>query len=123
MPNSFSLPYGAFLRTNHIPGSDKTFTTFLSPNDLRRKLVETVGTEHAQLIFEGKRGVSATCGSGMTAGVLWLGLKLIGESTLVSLYDEVCPCARRRPDILLMFSQSWAGYALRPESKIDKGAL
>jgi len=106
MPNSFSLPYGTFLRTNPIPGSDKTFTTFLSPNDLRRELVETVGTEHAQLILEGKRGVSATCGSGMTAGVLWLGLKLMGESALVSLYDE-----------------SWTGYAQRPESKIDKGTL
>lgn len=106
MPNSFSLPYATFLRTNPIPGSDKTFTTFLSPNDLRRRLVETVGTERAQLIFEGERSVSATCGSGMTAGVLWLGLKLMGESTFVSLYDE-----------------SWAGYALRPGSKIDKGAL
>jgi len=106
IPNSFSLPFGAFLRTNTIPGSDKTFSTFLAPNDLRRKLVEAVGPEHARLILEGKRGVSATCGSGMTAGILWLGLKLIEESTLVSLYDE-----------------SWFGYALRPESRIDKGVL
>jgi len=106
IPNSFSLPFGAFLQTNQIPGSDKTFTTFLAPNDLRRRLIESVGTEHAQLILEGKRGVSATCGSGMTAGILWLGLKLIEESTLVSLYDE-----------------SWTGYALRPESRIDKGVL
>ena len=79
------------MRTNTIPGSDKTFTTFLTPNDLRRKLIEAVGTENAQLILEGKRGVSATCGSGMTAGVLWLGIKLIEESALVSLYDEVRP--------------------------------
>ena len=95
MPNSFSLPFGAFLRTNPIPGSDKTFSTFLTPNDLRRKLIEAVGPEHAQQILEGKRGVSATCGSGMTAGILWMGLKLIEESTLVSLYDEVRPFARR----------------------------
>jgi len=106
IPNSFSLPFGAFLRTNTIPGSDKTFSTFLTPDDLRRKLVEAVGPKHAQLILEGKRGVSATCGSGMTAGILWLGLKLMEESTLVSLYDE-----------------SWTGYALRPESRIDKGVL
>jgi len=96
VPNSFSLPFGAFLRTNTITGSDKTYTTFLAPNDLRRKLIEAVGTEHAQLILEGKRGVSTTCGSGMTAGILWLGLKLIEESTLVSLYDEVRPFARYR---------------------------
>lgn len=106
IPNSFSLPFGAFLGTNTIPASDKTFTTFLAPNDLRRKLVEAIGTEHAQLILEGKRGVSATCGSGMTAGILWLGLKLIEESSLVSLYDE-----------------SWTGYALRPESRIDRGVV
>ncbi|KAI9460256.1 Rhodanese-like domain-containing protein [Lactarius psammicola] len=104
IPNSFSLPFGAFLQTNTIPRSDKTFTTFLAPNDLRRKLVEAVGTEHAQLILEGKRGVSTTCGSGMTAGILWLGLKLIEESAVISLYDE-----------------SWTGYALRPESRIDRG--
>jgi len=39
----------------------------------------------------------------MTAGILWLGLKLVEESTPVALYDE-----------------SWAGYASRPQSKIDK---
>jgi thiosulfate/3-mercaptopyruvate sulfurtransferase len=89
IPHSFSLPFNAFLQTNPIPNSEKTFTTFLSPNELRRKLVGAVGTEYARLILEGKRGVTATCGSGMTAGVLWLGLKLINESTSVSLYDEV----------------------------------
>ena len=91
------------MQTNRIPGSDKTFTTFLAPNDLRRKLIESVGTENAQLIFDGKRSVSATCGSGMTAGVLWLGLKLIEESTLVSLYDEVRPFIKTSLDNRLMF--------------------
>jgi thiosulfate/3-mercaptopyruvate sulfurtransferase len=89
IPHSFSLPFNAFLQTNPTPNSEKTFTTFLSPNELRRKLVGAVGTEYARLILEGKRGVTTTCGSGMTAGVLWLGLKLINESTSVSLYDEV----------------------------------
>ncbi|KAI0252604.1 Rhodanese-like domain-containing protein [Lactifluus subvellereus] len=103
IPRSFSLPFNAFLQTNPTPNSEKTFTTFLSPNELRRKLVDAVGTEYAQLILEGKRGVTTTCGSGMTAGVLWLGLKLIKESTSVSLYDE-----------------SWTGYASRSQSKIDK---
>lgn len=28
--------------------------------------------------------------SGMTAAVLWLGLKTVNESVPISLYDEVC---------------------------------
>ena len=74
---------------NTIPHSSKTFTTFLPPNELLRKLADVVGAEYAQLIIEGKRSVTTTCGSGMTAGILWLGLKLIEESTSVALYDEV----------------------------------
>jgi thiosulfate/3-mercaptopyruvate sulfurtransferase len=77
------------LQTNTIPNLSKTFTTFLPPNELHRKLTDVVGTGYAQLIIEGKRGVTTTCGSGMTAGILWLGLKLIEESTTVALYDEV----------------------------------
>ena len=89
IPHSFSLPFNAFLQTNTIPNSGKTFTTFLPPNELRQKLADTVGAEYTQLIVQGKRSVTTTCGSGMTAGILWLGLKLIEESTPVALYDEV----------------------------------
>jgi len=89
IPHSFSLPFNVFLQTNTIPESGKSFTTFLPPNELRRKLADAVGSEYAQLIIERKRSVNTTCGSGMTAGVLWLGLKLIDESTSVALYDEV----------------------------------
>jgi len=103
IPHSFSLPFNVFLQTNTIAETGKTFTTFLPPNELHRKLSDAVGSEYAQLIIEGKCGVTTTCGSGMTAGVLWLGLKLIEETTSAALYDE-----------------SWAGYASRPESKIDK---
>jgi thiosulfate/3-mercaptopyruvate sulfurtransferase len=93
MPYSFSLPFSAFLQKNsgHHPGA--TFTTFLPPKELRRKLEDAVGAEYAQLILEGQRRVTTTCGSGMTAGILWLGLKLINEATPVALYDEV----RRTP--------------------------
>jgi len=103
IPHSFSLPFNAFLQTNTVPNSGKIFTTFLPPNELRRKLADAVGAEYAQLIVQGQRSVTTTCGSGMTAGILWLGLKLVEESTPVALYDE-----------------SWAGYASRPQSKIDK---
>lgn len=36
----------------------------------------------------GRRGVVASCGSGMTAGVIWLALKSIGVEK-IGLYDEV----------------------------------
>ncbi|EIM92754.1 thiosulfate sulfurtransferase [Stereum hirsutum FP-91666 SS1] len=103
IPHSFSLPFNTFLRTNKIPNSDKTYTTFLTPTEIREKLVETVGAENAEQILTGKRKVITSCGSGMTAGVLWLGLKLANEATRVSIYDE-----------------SWTGYASRKESPIVK---
>ncbi|KAI0005482.1 thiosulfate sulfurtransferase [Russula compacta] len=103
IPHSFSLPFNAFLQTNTVPNSGNTFTTFLPPNELRQKLADAIGTDYARLVLEGQRTVITTCGSGMTAGILWLGLKLIEESTPVALYDE-----------------SWTGYASRPQSKIDK---
>ena len=93
MPHSFSLPFNVFLRSNLSQHSGATFTTFLLPKELRRKLEDSVGAENARLILEGQRHVTTTCGSGMTAGILWLGLKLINETTPVALYDEV----RRTP--------------------------
>jgi hypothetical protein len=51
-------------------------------------LVNTVGAEEADKIVKGQRKVITTCGSGMTAGILWLGLKLLGAEH-VGLYDEV----------------------------------
>ena len=47
-----------------------------------------VGAEETEKILRGERRVTATCGSGMTAGVLWLGLQLLGVKQ-VGLYDEV----------------------------------
>lgn len=51
-------------------------------------MVDAVGVDQAELIISGKRPVTATCGSGMTAGVIWLGLKLLGVDQ-IGLYDEV----------------------------------
>ncbi|THH21566.1 hypothetical protein EW146_g38 [Bondarzewia mesenterica] len=103
IPHSFSIPFNAFLRTNTVPNSTTMYTTFLPPAELRQKLVESVGEDNTQAIIRGERKVITSCGSGMTAGVLWLGLKLIAESSRVAIYDE-----------------SWTGYASRKGSKIDK---
>jgi thiosulfate/3-mercaptopyruvate sulfurtransferase len=43
-----------------------------------------------------------TCGSGMTASVIWLALNRLGVDARI--YDE-----------------SWSGYAARPESEIASG--
>lgn len=49
----------------------------------------------------GEPAATNTCGSGMTAAILWLGLHQLGIQS--ALYDE-----------------SWTGYAQRKESVIDK---
>jgi thiosulfate/3-mercaptopyruvate sulfurtransferase len=75
------------LKTNTGPDGTK-FTSFLSKEDLRKALEASVGIERADLIDKGVIPVVTSCGSGMTAGVLWLGLKLLGVNQ-ISLYDEV----------------------------------
>ncbi|KAG5648156.1 hypothetical protein DXG03_006110 [Asterophora parasitica] len=101
MPHSLSLPFNVFLRQNGGP-HDAKYTTFLPPEEVRKALDEAVGSERAELIVKGEQPVTTTCGSGMTAGILWLGLKLLGVER-ISLYDE-----------------SWTGYAMRATSKIEK---
>ncbi|KAI3621851.1 thiosulfate sulfurtransferase [Moniliophthora roreri] len=100
IPNSFSLPFTLFLQSHETP--DSSFTTFKPAPEVLKALEESIGPKNAQSVVNGEKGVITSCGSGMTAGILWLGLKLLG-SRKVSLYDE-----------------SWTGYAMRPESKIDK---
>lgn len=51
-------------------------------------LERAVGPQRTEMIISGKVPVVATCGSGMTAGVIWLGLKILGVNNC-SLYDEV----------------------------------
>lgn len=89
IPHSFSLPFTAFLKTHTVPNSSIQYTTFLSEPELRQALVDAIGAEHAQLVLTGKRSITTSCGSGMTAAVLWLGLKRLG-APIVALYDEVC---------------------------------
>ncbi|KAL0575125.1 hypothetical protein V5O48_006829 [Marasmius crinis-equi] len=101
IPNSFSLPFNAFLETRQTPGS--TFTVFRSESDIRKVLDETLGPQDSQSVLKGQRSIVTTCGSGMSAGILWLGLKLLGAQK-IGLYDE-----------------SWTGYAMRPASRIVKG--
>lgn len=88
IPNSFSLPFNLFLTQNTNIVSEETYTTFKSRDQILEELKKAVGEEETRAILEGKRKVVTSCGSGMTAGVLWLGLKLLGVKG-VALYDEV----------------------------------
>ena len=97
MPHAVSLPFGALLETHTVPEdiADKhidklpmTYTRLRSNQGIIAALEESLGAERAKEVLEGKRQVVTSCGSGMTAGILWLGLKLLGVEQ-VGLYDEV----------------------------------
>jgi thiosulfate/3-mercaptopyruvate sulfurtransferase len=75
------------VETHNTPSA--SYTTLLKPFEVRLALRDLLGANVANEIIEGKRAVITTCGSGMTAAILWLGLKLIGAQK-VGLYDEVC---------------------------------
>ncbi|PPR01175.1 hypothetical protein CVT24_006051 [Panaeolus cyanescens] len=103
MPNSFSLPFSMFLQ-QHKNKEGQTYSTFLPPDEVKKALENAVGAAEASKIISGERPVVTSCGSGMTAGVLWLGLKLLGVKQ-IGLYDE-----------------SWTGYAMRSTSVIEKSS-
>lgn len=97
MPHSVSLPFSAFLDTHTVPEhiasklTDKlpmTYTRLKTNQGIIAALQEALGPERAEEVLDGKRQIVTSCGSGMTAGILWLGLKLLGVER-VGLYDEV----------------------------------
>lgn len=105
IPNSTSLPATTLLQSNSS-NSDVSFTTLKNQTDLWRTISDSVGgmdelDKLRQASSAGESAVTNTCGSGMTAAILWLGLYQLGIQS--SIYDE-----------------SWTGYASRKESVIDK---
>ncbi|KAF9560216.1 Rhodanese-like protein [Agrocybe pediades] len=101
IPHSFSLTFNLFLQ-KHKAKDGQEYSTFLPPEEIRKALENAIGPAETEKVIQGQRSVTASCGSGMTAGVLWLGLQLLGVKN-VGLYDE-----------------SWTGYAMRPTSQIAK---
>lgn len=87
------------------------------PVELAESLVDAVGAKELELILKGERSIITSCGSGMTAGVLWLGLKLLGAKN-VGLYDEVsltCVSIRSHPG--LSDRRHSLGLGMQPESR------
>jgi len=98
IPNSFSLPFSTLLEAHQT--EDKTgYTTLRAPEDLRKIILESISVDGTVPPGGLARRFVNTCGSGMTAAIIWLALQQIGVNS--SIYDE-----------------SWMGYAERPASKI-----
>lgn len=91
IPHSLPAPFLDYL----LPPTDsKPYTSFKSPQELRKVLVQAVGGEDAwSELVKGNRNAVFTCGSGMTAAVGWLANELIrqseGSKVKTSIYDEV----------------------------------
>lgn len=102
MPNSASVPFSTLLTT---PSSTSpAYQTLLPRNQLRVALLKALNGDEAQLdaVLSGEKRVVNSCGSGMTAAVVWLALQELGVKSAI--YDE-----------------SWTGYAMREgEIKILK---
>ncbi|CAE6439347.1 unnamed protein product [Rhizoctonia solani] len=93
IPHAHSLPFSTLLEKHE---SGKGYTTVLPRDQLKAVFDKAVGDNGRG------RSIVASCGSGMTAGTIWLAGQLL--DTPVAIYDE-----------------SWTGYAMRPESVIVKG--
>lgn len=91
IPHSLPAPFLDYL----LPSTDsKPYTSFKSPEELRKVLVGAVGGEEAwSELVKGHKNAVFTCGSGMTAAVGWLANEIIrekeGSQVKTSIYDEV----------------------------------
>ena len=91
------------INSGHMPGSTSVPFTELAEKG-RMKSREGLREIFAAKCVKLDEPVTTTCGSGVTAAVIALGLEIAG-ATQVSLYDG-----------------SWAEYAQRPEAVIEKEA-
>lgn len=89
------------LSSGHMPGATSVPFTELAENG-RMKDAESLREVFAAKHVDLEQPITTTCGSGVTAAVIALGLEIAG-ATQVSLYDG-----------------SWAEYAQRPEAVIEK---
>jgi thiosulfate/3-mercaptopyruvate sulfurtransferase len=103
MPGSFSLPFGQFVQPHECSNTEilkshpsyphKSYTTLRTPDEIIEQLKQSMGAQYANQVLNGQRSIVATCGSGMTAAVLWLGISSVWESQnknfTMGIYDEV----------------------------------
>jgi len=101
IPHSLSLPFNMLLETQSLPKKNLTYTTLLGKDKLEEVFEATLGSFNFAQLKKGTRGVVNTCGSGMTAAILWLAFQITGVDSAI--YDE-----------------SWSGYAARSGSRISR---
>ncbi len=75
------------LKSGRIPGSRNVPYTNLLEDDGTLKNIEEIRTAFLDSGIDPAKPVITTCGSGVTAAVLVLGLSLIGKNKSVTLYD------------------------------------
>lgn len=85
MPQALSLPSSALVEDGTLLPAAKLEQVFLSALGGDKELWEAIKS--------GERRVTATCGSGMTAAILWAALEVVREATgaasEIAIYDEV----------------------------------
>jgi thiosulfate/3-mercaptopyruvate sulfurtransferase len=92
IPHSVSIPFNTLLKSNILPEKNLKFTTLLDAHNLKEALREGLGEGLLTQILEGKRSVVSSCGSGMSAAIIWLALRVLGTESAI--YDEVIVCER-----------------------------
>ncbi|KAH8927455.1 Rhodanese-like protein [Atractiella rhizophila] len=102
IPNSINLPFTDLL----TPPSDTNppYQTLLPQDELRKVFERTMERYNIPPSSLTTRNFVTTCGSGMTAAIIWLALQVAGL----------------KPDQVGLYDESWTGYAARKESKIVK---
>lgn len=91
-------------RSGHIPGSrNLPYTELLDPKDKTFLAADALAAEFAAAGIDLKKPVATSCGSGITASILALGLHLIGHEN-VAVYDG-----------------SWAEWGLPGDAPVETG--
>ncbi len=94
------------LRRGHVPGSlNLPFTDLIEPESQTLRSLDELKARFDAAGIDMKRPVVTTCGSGITAAVLALGLHILGHKDL-ALYDG-----------------SWAEWGLPGDTPVETGAL
>lgn len=104
VPASISLPFTKLLTTPKDPKTEP-YRTYLGPQELENVFLEAPGHDRDrwERIKSGETDLIVSCGSGMTACIIWLAVHLChGSLDRIRLYDE-----------------SWSGYAARKNSPIE----
>lgn len=117
IPHSLSLPFNSLLETNRLGEGDVIYTTLAEPSKLRDILHAALGDIYFTQVMEGSRSLVNSCGSGMTAAIVWLALRTFGIDSAI--YDEVSSALSAAGDDLTTSEQSWSGYAVRQQSRIE----